>query len=143
MCGIAGALSASPSEPGNRALVERLCAALTHRGPDDAGLHADGPAVLGHRRLSILDLSAEGRQPFLSEDGRVAAAVNGEIYNHHELRRELEGQGHRFRSRSDSEVLVHLYEEEGERCVTRLRGMMALELGFRAAVDGRTLRGSR
>jgi asparagine synthase (glutamine-hydrolysing) len=128
MCGIAGTLSPSPSEPGDRFLVERLCTALVHRGPDDAGIHADGPAVLGHRRLSILDLSAAGRQPFVNEDGRVAVAVNGEIYNHHELKRELVDRGHRFRSRSDSEVLVHLYEEEGERFVERLRGMFALAL---------------
>jgi asparagine synthase (glutamine-hydrolysing) len=100
--------------------------ALAHRGPDAAGFHADGPVALGHRRLAIIDLSRNADQPILSEDGAVAAVVNGEIYNHRELRQVLESRGHRFRSRSDAEVVVHLYEEHGEELVDLLRGMFAI-----------------
>ena len=102
--------------------VERIC----HRGPDGSGLHTVGDAVLGHRRLSIIDV-AGGRQPLLSEDGRVALVCNGEIYNHESLRARLE-ERHVFSSRSDSEVIVHLYEETGADCVTALDGMFAFVL---------------
>ena len=124
MCAIAGALAAVGNAP-PRELVPRMLVAQAHRGPDGGGLHADGPVVLGHRRLSIIDLSEAGRQPMTNEDGSIAAVVNGEIYNHLELRRELERKGHRFRSHSDSEVIVHLYEEEGARTPEHLRGMFA------------------
>jgi asparagine synthase (glutamine-hydrolysing) len=127
MCGIAGALAASNEGPPPD-LVPRMLVAQLHRGPDGGGMRRDGPVVLGHRRLSIVDLSAAGSQPMLNEDGTIAVVVNGEIYNHLQLRRELEGKGHRFRSNSDSEVLVHLYEEIGDRAPERLRGMFAFAL---------------
>src|SRR5215470_15720136 len=126
MCGICGVLSADPRRPADVAAVRRMADALAHRGPDAAGFHADGPVALGHRRLAIIDLSKAAEQPILSEDGAVAAVVNGEIYNHLELRRRLESRGHLFRSRSDAEVVVHLYEEHGEDLVGLLRGMFAI-----------------
>jgi asparagine synthase (glutamine-hydrolysing) len=124
MCGIAGALGPPEALP-QTALVRRMMVAQVHRGPDGGGMHEDGPVVLGHRRLSIVDLSEAGRQPMTNEDGSVAVVVNGEIYNHLELRRELEQKGHRFRSHSDCEVVAHLYEELGARTPERLRGMFA------------------
>jgi len=108
--------------------VRRMCDAMLHRGPDDHGYLSDGPCVLGHRRLSIIDLRPEGAQPMTNEDGSVALAVNGEIYNFRELRCDLQAKGHLFKSRSDSEVILHLYEEEGLGFLDRLRGMFALAL---------------
>jgi asparagine synthase (glutamine-hydrolysing) len=105
-----------------------MCDAMVHRGPDDRGYLSDGPCALGHRRLSIIDLRHEAAQPMTNEDGSIALVVNGEIYNFQELRRELRSKGHSFRSRSDSEVIVHLYEEEGVDFLERLRGMFALAL---------------
>ena len=131
MCGIAGALAAPYSTP-PPGLVARMLVAQLHRGPDGGKLLADGPVVLGHRRLSIVDLSEAGRQPMTNEDGSVAAVVNGEIYNHLDLRRELEAKGHRFRSHSDSEVVVHLYEEVGARVPEYLRGMFAFAVWDRS-----------
>jgi asparagine synthase (glutamine-hydrolysing) len=128
MCGISGFLSHDPKRPGDERAVQRMNDAIRHRGPDADGVLADGPCVLGHRRLSIIDLSPEARQPLPNEDGSVSVVVNGEIYNFAELRDELVAKGHTFRSRSDSEVVVHLYEELGEACVARLRGMFALAL---------------
>jgi len=127
VCGIAGALSPLGETP-PQDLVPLMMVAQLHRGPDGGALFADGPVVLGHRRLSIVDLSEAGRQPLLNEDGRVAAIVNGEIYNHEQLRADLERKGHTFRSHSDSEVVVHLYEEYGERTPEFLRGMFALAI---------------
>ena len=132
MCGIAGALAAPYSTP-PPGLVARMLVAQLHRGPDGGKLLTDGPVVLGHRRLSIVDLSEAGRQPMTNEDGSVAAVVNGEIYNHLDLRRELEAKGHRFRSHSDSEVVVHLYEEVGARVPEYLRGMFAFAAAEPAA----------
>ncbi|MGD8817383.1 MAG: asparagine synthase (glutamine-hydrolyzing) [Acidobacteriota bacterium] len=122
MCGICGKLSprgASVEE------VRRMAATLTHRGPDDEGYFVRGPIALGHRRLSIIDLDS-GRQPVPNEDETVWVVNNGEIYNYRELRAELEARGHRFRTSSDTEVIVHLYEEKGERALDDLRGMFAL-----------------
>lgn len=124
MCGIAGALAGPMAVP-PPGLVARMLVAQIHRGPDGGGILADGPVVLGHRRLSIVDLSAAGRQPMINEDGSVAVVVNGEIYNHVALRRELRDKGHTFRSHSDSEVVAHLYEEVGDRTPELLRGMFA------------------
>src|SRR5688500_8552583 len=118
MCGIAGVLhrgsDAVPSE------VAEMLAALAHRGPDDTGIYADGAVVLGLRRLAILDL-VTGHQPLSNENGSVWITFNGEVYNHVELRRRLETSGHVFRTRSDTEVIVHAYEQYGANCVRELR----------------------
>jgi asparagine synthase (glutamine-hydrolysing) len=128
MCGISGFLASDPeARPGEDA-VRRMNDAIAHRGPDAEGAWASGPCVLGHRRLSIIDLSPDGRQPLLNEDETVGVVVNGEIYNFEALRDELIAKGHTFRSRSDSEVAVHLYEVYGEAFVERLDGMFALAL---------------
>ena len=126
MCGIAGMLAANPEAAPDREAVGRMCDAMVHRGPDDHGYLRSGPCALGHRRLSIIDLRPEAAQPMTNEDDSIAVVVNGEIYNFQELRRELEGKGHRFKSRSDSEVVVHLYEEEGIDGFAKLNGMFAI-----------------
>jgi asparagine synthase (glutamine-hydrolysing) len=129
MCGIAGCLAGSGAdEAALRDPVRRMCDRLIHRGPDMHGLLVDGPMCLGHRRLSIIDLSPEGAQPMGNEDGSIQVVVNGELYNFAELRQSLEGKGHKFRSRSDSEVALHLYEDKGADFVADLRGMFALAL---------------
>jgi len=128
MCGIAGVIWQDPSRPAERAVIAPMVAAIAHRGPDGEGIELLGPAALGHRRLSIIDLSADGRQPMSNEDGTVWVVLNGEIYNFAELRDELQAKGHRFQSRTDTEVLVHLYEEEGADLVQRLRGMFAFAI---------------
>jgi asparagine synthase (glutamine-hydrolysing) len=125
MCGICGYLSSAPDRPAGLAPVRAMARALAHRGPDADGFFQQGPVALGHRRLAIIDLRPEANQPIANEDGSVVAVVNGEIYNFAELRRDLEARGHVFRSRSDSETIVHLYEEHGEACVEKLRGMFA------------------
>ena len=121
MCGIVGGW-VPDSIPG-RALDEAV-ASLTHRGPDDSGTLISGPRFLGARRLSIVDLEG-GRQPQRNEDDSIAVVLNGEIYNHVELARELQSEGHQFRSRSDTEMLAHLYEKSGGATCDRLRGMFA------------------
>ncbi|MCU0553289.1 MAG: asparagine synthase (glutamine-hydrolyzing) [Syntrophales bacterium] len=131
MCGICGAVTTNGSRI-DETVLRRMTDVMTHRGPDESGVYlrqAPGLSVgLGHRRLSIIDLSEAGRQPLSNEDGTVWLVFNGEIYNYLELRRELEGKGHRFRSHTDSEVIVHLYEEEGTHCARRLAGMFAFAL---------------
>src|SRR2546430_15652784 len=107
--------------------VRRMCQTIVHRGPDDEGIYAQGSVGLGMRRLSIIDLSG-GRQPIHNEDKSVWVVFNGEIYNFPELRRELETRGHRFYTHTDTEVIVHLYEELGADCVRKLRGMFAIAL---------------
>jgi asparagine synthase (glutamine-hydrolysing) len=126
MCGICGLATADGVTP-DREMVERMSRTLRHRGPDSDGLHLRGPVALAARRLSIIDLEG-GSQPIANEDGSVVVVQNGEIYNFRELRRELEGQGHRFATGCDTEVLVHLYEQHGEGFVERLRGMFAIAL---------------
>ncbi|MCU1272536.1 MAG: asnB 1 [Acidobacteriaceae bacterium] len=128
MCGISGL-----ANWGNREILARMTAVQRHRGPNDSGLwdhrSPDGSYMgLGSRRLSILDLSAGGRMPMSNEDGNVWITYNGEIYNARTLRRELEAKGHQFKSHSDTEVIVHLYEEEGADCVRRLNGMFAFAI---------------
>ena len=108
-------------------VLARMCDAITHRGPNDAGMLVVRGAALGMRRLSIIDVGG-GHQPIANEDGSVQVILNGEIYNHHELRTSLQRRGHRFRTRSDTEVIVHLYEEHGDRATDHLRGMFALAL---------------
>ncbi len=124
MCGINGILYYDRDRRHEPGLIEAMNQALVHRGPDDGGSHLDRHVALGHRRLSIIDLSS-GHQPLSNEDGTVWITFNGEIYNYAELREELIAKGHAFRTSSDTEVIVHLYEETRERCVERLRGMFA------------------
>ena len=124
MCGVAGILC----NPGGRpeaAVLEAMTRTLHRRGPDDEGFYLDGPVGLGHRRLSIVDLDT-GHQPIFNEDEKVAVICNGEIYNYLSLRRELETAGHRFSTRSDTEVIVHAYEEWGDQVIARLRGMFTV-----------------
>jgi asparagine synthase (glutamine-hydrolysing) len=129
MCGICGFTGRDD------ALLERMKDAIRHRGPDADGSWTDGVVSLGHRRLAIVDLSESGRQPLTNEDGSVWITYNGEVYNHTELRRELEAKGHKFRSRTDTEAIVHGYEEWGDDVVRRLTGMFAF-----AIWDGRRRR---
>jgi asparagine synthase (glutamine-hydrolysing) len=128
MCGIAGLYNFGASARDERGAVQAMRDAMTHRGPDDAGLweSPDKRVVLAHRRLSIVDLSPAGHQPMSNEDGSVWITFNGEIYNHAALRPGLEGKGHRFRSRTDTEAIVHQYEEDGDDCLDALDGMFAL-----------------
>jgi asparagine synthase (glutamine-hydrolysing) len=126
MCGIAGIYvsdGAAPREVDVAAMLETI----VHRGPDDRGIYRDGPLAFGNQRLSILDL-AGGHQPITNEDGSVVVVFNGEIYNYRELAAHLRARGHVFRTDSDTEVLVHLYEEFGDGCVTELRGMFAFAI---------------
>lgn len=127
MCGIAGILRIDGGAA-DADVVVRMTDAVAHRGPDGRGLFVDGPVGLGHRRLSIIDLSAAGAQPMANEDGSIQLTYNGEIYNFAGLRSELEALGHRFRSRTDSEVIVHAYEEWGTSCLSRFNGMFAFAL---------------
>ncbi len=127
MCGIVGKLNLN-GEPVAREAIGGMAGLLAHRGPDDQGILLDGSLGLGARRLAILDLSSAGRQPLPNEDGSVWVVFNGEIYNFLELKGELEAKGHRFRSRSDTEVLVHLYEEKDVESVEQLQGMFAFAL---------------
>ena len=125
MCGIAGILEFGASPGGERGeLLRRMTRTLTHRGPDAEGYRLEPDIALGHRRLSIIDL-ATGDQPLSNEDGSVWVIFNGEIYNYRDLARELEGKGHRFATQSDTEAIVHAYEEWGTECLARLEGMFA------------------
>jgi asparagine synthase (glutamine-hydrolysing) len=126
MCGIAGFYLREDRED-HRRLLEEMCGLIRHRGPDDEGFHFSGGCALGMRRLSIIDLST-GHQPISNEDGTVWIVFNGEIYDYQGLRRRLEAQGHVFRTRSDTETIVHLYEQEGVAGLQHLRGMFAIAL---------------
>jgi asparagine synthase (glutamine-hydrolysing) len=127
MCGIAGIVAVDGLDEHAAARVTRMRDALTHRGPDEAGLWCDTHAALGHRRLSIVDLST-GQQPLANEDGTVHVIFNGEIYNHADVRDELESHGHQYRTKSDTETIVHAYEQWGDACVHRFRGMFAFAI---------------
>ena len=127
MCGIAGIVASDWLDAADRARVPLMRDVASHRGPDDAGLFEDGRAALGHRRLSIVDLAA-GHQPLANEDETVWIVFNGEIYNHADVRRELEAAGHRYRTRCDTETIVHAYEQWGDACVEHLRGMFAFAI---------------
>ena len=130
MCGIAGFADpprADSHPDDDAALLHAMCDVIRHRGPDDEGVHTEPGTGLGMRRLSIIDLST-GNQPIRNEDGTVWVVFNGEIYNYRELRRELEGLGHRFYTASDTETIVHAYEEWGEASFSRLRGMFGIAL---------------
>jgi asparagine synthase (glutamine-hydrolysing) len=126
MCGIAGLAGPMTRSYGRQGLAQML-RALRHRGPDDEGIYEAAEALIGQRRLSIIDL-ASGRQPIGNEDGTKWIVCNGEIYNYQELRAELVAAGHRFATHSDTEVILHLYEDLGERCLDRLRGMFAFAI---------------
>jgi asparagine synthase (glutamine-hydrolysing) len=126
MCGIAGILKFGDGAA-DAAVVRRMCDAITHRGPDDQGNYVQGRVGLGMRRLSIVDL-ATGHQPISNEDGSIWIVFNGEIYNHRVLREQLITRGHSYRTQSDTETIVHLYEEYGKDCVHHLRGMFAFAI---------------
>jgi asparagine synthase (glutamine-hydrolysing) len=127
MCGICGKLNRDAERPVDESLIVRMCDAIKHRGPDDAGYYVSKNVGLGMRRLSIIDLSG-GHQPIFNEDKSVVVILNGEIYNFPVLRDELVKKGHHFSTKSDTEVILHLYEEKGEDCVNSLRGMFGFAL---------------
>src|SRR5690348_923834 len=126
MCGICGIINSSPGSPGPEPL-RQMAARLRHRGPDATGFYEEPRAGLGHVRLSIIDIEG-GRQPMRDSSQSLCITFNGEIFNHVELRQELTGKGHRFTTRSDTEVILHLYQEEGEECVHRLNGQWAFAI---------------
>ena len=128
MCGIAGRFNFRTGKPVDQGALSTMCDFIAHRGPDEAGVFAEGAIGLGHRRLSIIDLTPTGRQPMTSDDGLTTIVFNGEIYNFQELRGVLEGRGHRFRGRSDTEILLAAYREFGVACLSRLRGMFAFAI---------------
>jgi asparagine synthase (glutamine-hydrolysing) len=127
MCGIAGFIDASRSLDEAELLINAMCQIIRHRGPDDQGVWVGDGMALGMRRLAIIDLSG-GHQPIFNEDGSVLVVFNGEIYNYRELQKELEERGHQFHTNSDTEVIVHAYEEYSDDCVTHLRGMFSFAL---------------
>ncbi len=127
MCGIAGIIHADPSHPVSPQAIRKMCDAIVHRGPDDFGSHVEGHVGIGMRRLSIIDLHS-GDQPIPNEDRSLWIVFNGEIYNYRLLRGELEARGHCLRTTSDTEVIIHLYEELGVDCVNRLEGMFAFAI---------------
>src|SRR6185437_10466162 len=122
MCGIAGFLNLDCSQERAEELIDRMCQVIRHRGPDDQGTWADNGVALGMRRLAIIDLSG-GHQPIYNEDRSVLVVFNGEIYNYKQLQQELQARGHHFETDSDTEAIVHAYEEYGDDCVKHLRGM--------------------
>src|SRR3954469_11010342 len=132
MCGIAGFVDTDRNARPDLNLVHRMCEVIRHRGPDDEGIHVEPGVGLGMRRLSIIDL-AGGRQPIHNETETVWVVFNGEIYNYQELRAELERYGHRFYTSSDTETIVHAYEQWGEGAFARLRGMFGIALWDRHA----------
>jgi asparagine synthase (glutamine-hydrolysing) len=131
MCGICGVFHSDRSQRVNRATLAAMNRQIVHRGPDDDGFFVEENVGLAMRRLSIIDIQT-GHQPLSNEDGNVWIVFNGEIYNHQDLRKDLESRGHRYRTRSDTETIVHLYEEYGKRCVEHLRGMFAFAIWDRS-----------
>ena len=124
MCGICGKISDAGVDSKQ---ITRMADAIAHRGPDDVGYYCNRNVGLGHRRLSIIDLEG-GRQPLSNEDETILIVFNGEIYNYAELRKDLLQKGHRFKTNTDTEVIIHLYEELKEDCLSKLRGMFAFAL---------------
>src|SRR4030043_2364064 len=127
MCGICGKINLN-GDPVNETLLKKMTSCLSHRGPYDEGIYIKNNVGLGHRRLSIIDLSPLAHQPMSNEDGTIWIVYNGEIYNFPELREDLIKRGHVFRSRSDTETIIHLYEEYGIKCLKYLRGMFAFAI---------------
>ncbi len=128
MCGICGIYYHDKERPVDELMLRTMARTMRHRGPDDEGFYISDNVGLGHQRLSVIDLSPSGRQPMTNEDGSLWVVLNGEIYNYPDLRRELIARGHQFRSHTDTEVLLHLYEEDGPSCIKRLNGMFAFAL---------------
>lgn len=128
MCGIAGKYSLSQTEKIESKLIKAMCDTMAYRGPDDAGVYVNGPVGLGHRRLSILDLSSLGHQPMSSADGKVWITYNGEIYNFQHLKKKLEEEGVQFKSNCDTEVIIALYQKYGINCLDLLEGMFAFAI---------------
>src|SRR5688572_32441985 len=124
MCGLVAMLGLH-GRPADGAVIKRMARSIAHRGPDDSGLYLNHQVGFGFRRLSILDLSPAGHQPMRSDDGQLVIVFNGEIYNYLELRAELQAAGYRFRSTSDTEVLLTAYQHWGPDCLSRLNGMWA------------------
>ena len=133
MCGITGIFDTRGKRDIDRAVLHRMNESQFHRGPDEGGLHVEPGVGLGHRRLSIIDLST-GQQPLYNEDQTVCVVFNGEIYNYQELIPELQALGHAFHTRSDTEVIVHAWESWGENCVDRFRGMFAFARTFMSSL---------
>jgi asparagine synthase (glutamine-hydrolysing) len=127
MCGICGATFFEQERNVPEMEIRAMCDAITHRGPDDEGIFTHGNFGIGMRRLSIIDL-VTGRQPISNEDGSIWIVFNGEIYNHQELRDELQKKGHKFQTKSDTEAIVHAYEEYGEKCPEKLNGMFGFAI---------------
>ena len=128
MCGIVGKYNFSTGEKVSSELLKSMCDTIEYRGPDDSGVHTDGHIGLGHRRLSILDLSTLGHQPMASKDESIWITYNGEIYNFQSLKKDLEAKGYTFASNCDTEVIIYLYKEYGEDCLKYLRGMFAFAI---------------
>jgi asparagine synthase (glutamine-hydrolysing) len=126
MCGICGKISVNGNV--SEELIRKMCGALTHRGPDDEGVYIKKGIGLGHRRLAVIDLSPMGHQPMSNEDASLWIVLNGEIYNFIELKDELVKKGHIFKSHTDTEVILHLYEEKGAECLKDLRGPFAFSI---------------
>src|SRR5208282_958781 len=127
MCGICGKFEFDRETSGTTDLVKAMADTIRHRGPDDEGYYVSGPITLGFRRLSIIDLKS-GHQPLSNEDGSIWIVFNGEIYNYRELRTFLLSKGHVFKTQTDTETIVHLYEEMGPDCLQKLRGMFAFAI---------------
>src|SRR5271169_74978 len=127
MCGICGKTYIKGDRKVDPTLIERMSSVMSHRGPDDQGIYLSRKTGLGHRRLSIIDLQT-GKQPLSNERDNIWVVFNGEIYNYLELRKDLIEKGHTFKTRTDTEVIVHLYEELGEGFVSKLQGMFAIAL---------------
>jgi len=127
MCGICGVVNVEYDDPVKPELIKRMCDVIAHRGPDDDGILTEANVGIGMRRLSIIDLKT-GKQPISNEDGSVWIVFNGEIYNHLELRKDLEKKGHQFKTKTDTEAIVHAYEEYGEKCPRKLNGMFAFAI---------------
>jgi len=127
MCGIAGIFDCNGKKAASEETIRRMLSVIEYRGPDEFGMYTDERAALGHARLSIIDL-AGGHQPMCNEDSTVWISYNGEIFNYLELREELIARGHRFRTHSDTEVIIHLYEDLGHACLDHLNGQFAFAI---------------
>ena len=141
MCGICGIFHSERTRRVNRDLLAGMNRQIVHRGPDDDGFLVEENVGLAMRRLSIIDIQT-GHQPLSNEDGDIWIVFNGEIYNHQDLRKDLESRGHRYRSKSDTETIVHLYEEYGSKCVEHLRGMFAFAIWDRRKRSAYSLLGT-